>query len=241
MKKLPDKLIILPNPDKLFHEKWTKGRTKLNIPHPFRCLCFGPPNTGKTTVVKNLIMHQEPPFEEVIVIHCDAKYSKEYEDVGVKLIDKIPAPNDWPGVVKTLCVLDDLEFKGMNKQQKSALNRLFGYVSTHKNISVVLCSQDPFNTPASIRRMSNLWVLWKMADLQTQFMTCRRAGLEKDQFEFIFKNLIKKTNDSLWIDKTKNSPYPLRINGSMIIGKKIKDNMIMKNSPTLPYNPYNTK
>ena len=34
--KLPNKLLLLPNPDKKHNEKWFKGRALGNIPCPFR-------------------------------------------------------------------------------------------------------------------------------------------------------------------------------------------------------------
>ena len=108
-------------------------------------------------VVKNLLIRAKPPFEEVFVIHCDPDYTKEYDDIGAVLLKDIPSPEDWEGQVKTLVILDDLEFKGMSKDQRRNLDRLFGFVSTHKNISCILCSQDPFNVPPIVRRCSNLW------------------------------------------------------------------------------------
>ena len=220
--RLPNRIIPLPNPDKNFHERWHQGRNMLNIPHPFRCVALGPPNVGKTTIVKNLLLRANPPFEEVVVIHCDSDYTKEYDDIGsnVEILSEIPAPNDWDGLVKTLVVLDDLEFKGMNKEQKRNLDRLFGYVSTHKNISCILCSQDPFNVPPIVRRCSNLWVLWRCPDLDAMATCARKTGLKADNFNAIFNQLMMNQKDSLWIDTTDGSPYPLRKNGFTLINKK---------------------
>lgn len=219
--KLPDKILPLPNPDKEFHEKWYKGRNKLNIPHPFRCVCLGPPNVGKTTIVKNLLLRADPPFEEVVVIHCDSGYTQEYDDVGdnIEILSEIPAPEDWEGRVKTLVVLDDLEFKGMNKIQKKNLDRLFGYVSTHKNISCILCSQDPFNVPPIVRRCSNLWVLWRCPDLDAMATCARKTGMKSEGFNSIFTQLMLEPKDSLWLDTTDHTPYPKRKNGFEIISK----------------------
>ena len=221
MPRLPDKILPIKNADKAFHEKWYKNRNLLNIIHPFRAVLLGPPNTGKTTIVKNIILRAYPPFQEVFVIHCDGGYTKEYEDLGnsVKMLDSIPCPEDWTGEVKTLVVLDDLEFKGMPKTQKRNLDRLFGYVSTHKNISVCLCSQDPFNVPPIVRRCSNLWVLWKCPDLASMSSIACRCGISSSDFNYIFDNFIKDTKDSLWIDRTDKTPYPLRINGYSMISK----------------------
>jgi hypothetical protein len=135
--KLPQELILVKNPDKEFHERWKKGRNMINVPHPFRMVCFGPPNVGKSTVVKNILLRADPPFEEVFLIHCDDS-TKEYDDVECQFLDDIPAPSEWQGEVKTLVILEDLEYKQMSKDQKRNLDRLMGYVSTHKNISAKL-------------------------------------------------------------------------------------------------------
>ena len=219
--RLPNKILALPNPDKVFHEKWYRNRNMLNIPHPFRCVALGPPNVGKTTIVKNLLIRANPPFEEVVVIHCDSGYTKEYDDIGdnVEMLSEIPAPEDWEGLLKTLVVLDDLEFKGMSKDQKRNLDRLFGYVSTHKNISVILCSQDPFNVPPIVRRCSNLFILWKSNDLDSMANVARKTGFTSEGLKNIFNTLMPDVKDSLWLDTTEKTPYPVRKNGFILINK----------------------
>jgi len=218
--ELPSKILALPNRDKEFHEKWEIGRNMLNIPHPFRAVCLGPPNVGKSTVAKNILLRASPPFREVVIIHCDAEYTKEYDDLGrVQMLSKIPAPEEWPGLVKTLVILDDLEFKGMGKIQRRNLDRLFGYVSTHKNISCILCSQDPFNVPTIVRRCANLWVLWRSPDLDSLAACARKTGMTRKAFMAIFK-LFTSPRDSLWIDSTSKTPYPLRKNGFHAIHKR---------------------
>ena len=221
-RELPHKLIIFKNPDKEFHEKWYKGRSPLNIVHPYRCLCLSNPNRGKTNIAKNLILAQEPPFQRVIVIHCDPEYTQEYDDIGVEMMKDIPTPEEFDGIQKTLCILDDLEFKTMRKDQKRALDRLFGFVSTHKNVSCILCSQDCFQVPPIVRRCSNLWILWKLNDMENMARIAKRSGVNKEQFVHLFDKFANDTHDSLWIDRTKNSPFPLRVNGYDIIDKKKK-------------------
>lgn len=212
--KLPNRIIPISNADKFFHEKWYTNRGPLNIPHPYRCVCLGPPNSGKSTIVKHLIMHANPEFEEVYIVHCDPENTAEYDDLGddVEITDTIPEPDRWNADVKSLVVLDDLEYKGMSKQQLHCLDRLFGYVSTHKNKSVVLCSQDPFNVPPCVRRMSNLWVLWKQNDLDALSTVARKTGMSTRKFRDLFA-LCQKPHDSIWIDMTDHSPMKLRLNG----------------------------
>jgi|TARA_R110000764_G_scaffold17132_2_gene47168 hypothetical protein len=218
--RLPNELIAIPCADKAFHERWYKGRNMLNFPHPWRGVFLGPPNCSKTTTIKNIILRAKPEFEEIFCIHCDAEYTKEWDDCEVQMLKDIPAPEEWLGEVKTLVILDDLEYKGMDKTQKANLDRLFGFVSTHKNISVALTSQDPFNVPPIVRRCANLWVLWPMTDIDAMSNTARKTGLKTDNFRSIFKQLMAGQRDGLWLDMTQGSPYPQRKNGYEIISKK---------------------
>jgi hypothetical protein len=210
--RLPDAIIPIDNPDKLFHERWTNGRNMLNFPHPFRCCAIGPPNCGKGTVVSNILLRAKPEFEEVYCVHPDKDFTKEWECIGAEMLSEIPAPEQWEGLVKTLVIIDDMELKGLSKEQKRCLDRLFGYCSTHKNISIILCAQDAFNVPPIVRRCANLWVMWKSHDVESTANLARKTSIGVQKFRELF-SLLHKPHDSLWIDMTSHSPYPLRKNG----------------------------
>jgi hypothetical protein len=138
----------------------------------------------------------------------------EWEDIGAEMLDAIPAPDEWEGQVKTLVILDDLEYKGMNKLQKRNLDRLWGFCSTHKHISCALLSQDGFNCPPIVRRCSNVWCMWRINDLDSMAMVSRKAGLSRDDFKYLFDKYVgSECHSSLMIDRTSKTPYPLRING----------------------------
>ena len=220
--RLPDRLIVLKNADKAFHEQWHSGRNRLDIPHPFRGVLLGPPNVGKSTCAKNILMRANPPFEACTVIHCDPENTKEYDDLGeegVTITGSIPPPEDWTSDIKTLVIIDDLELKTLKPEQKHNLDRLFGYVSTHKNISVLLCSQDPFNVPPIVRRCSNLWVMWRGPDLDAMSCVARKSGMGAQELRRIF-DTFESDKDSLWIDRSSESPYPLRKNGFTVLRKR---------------------
>lgn len=238
---LPRRILPLPNKDKEFHETWSDNRDLLNFPHPSRIVFMGPPNVGKSTACLNCILRADPPFEEIFVVHCDPEYTQEYDCLynydskgnrskhpdgsyadGVQLLKDIPAPEDFEGIVKTLVILDDLELKDLSKEQRRALDRLFGFVSTHKNISVYLCAQDPFNVPPIVRRCSNVFVLWKLVDLDSMAMCTRKTGLEAGTLKRIFNKLMTEPRDSLWVDLTDKSPAKMRKNGYEIITKTKK-------------------
>jgi hypothetical protein len=210
-------LAVFENKDKEFHETWTSVRKPMNITHPFRCILSGPPSCGKTSMIMNLLMSNDPEFEEVIVVHCDPEYTQEYDDLNAIMCDEIPAPNEWEGKKKTLVILDDLEYKQMSKDQKRNLDRLFGFVSTHKNISVCLSSQDIFQIPTACRRCTNLWCLWRMDDMDSIKVLSRKINLSAKSIQYLFDKYLTDTHDSIMIDNTHKSPYPIRKNGTQLI------------------------
>lgn len=211
------KIIPIANADKGFHESWDNGRDLLNIPHPFRCVLAGKPGSGKSTVIKNLLLRQDPSFEQVIVIHYDLD-TKEYDDLkgeNFYLLNKIPDVKEFSGKKKTLLVLDDLPIKNLPKDQNILLNRLFGYYSTHKNISVCLATQDAYEIPPLVRRCASLWILWRGVDQISLKMLAKRAGCD-ELFE-LMKKYLKGRFDSIWLDMTPDSPATIRINGYTVI------------------------
>ena len=215
--KNKNKITIFHNADKEWHEIWDNKRHMMNIPHPFRAVLTGPPSCGKSSFVLNFVMHQKPYFEEIIVIHVDPEYTKEYDIIKPKKLDKIPDPHSWDGKKKTLVILEDLEYKGMDREQKRCLDRLFGYVSTHKNISVCLTSQDCFNINPGVRRCANIWVLWRIKDMDSIKVLSRKIGLTVKQICYLFNNFIDNNHDSIMIDNSDHSPYRIRKNGTELI------------------------
>jgi hypothetical protein len=220
--KYPDKIIVIPNPDKQYHEKWYKGRNKLNIPHPFRGIFCGTVNCGKTLSIKNIIMKcDNPPFEEIYLIHIDGNYSREWSDTIDEdhFLDDIPHVSWYEGIKKTLIILEDLAYQDMNKTQKENLKRLYGYASTHKNLSCLLTTQGFYEIPKLIRTCSNLFLLYPSSDYTEIRSISRKVGLKKGELEFLFNKYCHKPHDSIMLDLTSNSPYPIRLNMFDIIKK----------------------
>lgn len=219
---LPDKIFAIPNKDKKFMEKWHKGRNLLNFPHSWRCVITARPNTGKTTIAKHILLRADPMFEKIYVVHIDPD-SKDYEDVdGIEFLTEIPSVRDpiFSGKYKTLIILDDLEYKFISKNQLRNLDRLYGYVSSHKNVSCIVISQDAYNIPPCVRRMSNIWILGKIDNDITSFRSiAQRCGMNVKDFEYVFDKYITGDHDTLWIDRTKDSPAEYRINGWTVLDK----------------------
>lgn len=224
-RKPPKRIIAIVNKDKKNHEVWTTSRAKdpANFPSPARILLLGPPNVGKTTVIKNLILHQRPRFEQVFLVHLDL-ISKDYEDMGLTdVFDEIPALDFWEqeeGSVpmKRAIILDDVEFTSSDKERKKRLAVLFRYASTHKNLTVYFSHQSTFDCPSIVRKMSDVWCLWKPRSLMEMTTVENRAGLDKGTLKQLFKTVATGHRDSICIDLKENTPARLRLN----IFKKIK-------------------
>jgi hypothetical protein len=218
--RLPDRIIPIPNADKIgWTESWTKGRRVGNIPHPFRAALLGNCGVGKSTLAKNIILHQNPPFEKIYVIHCD-QHTAEYDDVEpTKIMTSVPDPSFWNDEdeddgkkTKKLVIIDDVDFTDANKQQMKNLSRLTGYCSTHKSISLIFCFQEFYHTPKIMRRLCNLYVLWRPNDMDSLNSIGRKIGIKRREFQYLFDNIIKEKRDSLCVDLSNNSPFPLRKN-----------------------------
>ena len=219
-KCLPRRIIPFVNLDKKFHETWYKDRDWLDIPHPFRMLLAAKPNGGKTTVIFNIIAHvaeSSRPFERIIVVHCDPDQTHEYDYFDRELRAEIPAPTEFCPTQKTLCILEDLNYLNMSKEQKGRLERLYGYASTHKNVSCILTSQDPFRIIPSIRRCSNAFVLWNNNDMDMLKTLARKTGLPPERLEGLLMEHCQEPHDSFWIDFTANLPAPFRKNGYELV------------------------
>jgi len=210
-----NKLFVIKNADKGWHEKWTKKRNLCNFPHPFRMALIGPPSCGKTSAAQNVVAPQDPPFEELIVVHVDGDYSVEWDNCEpTEITDEMPDYKKLDGSVKRLIVFEDFHVKNLPTSDKKLLDRLFGYASTHKNTSVVICQQDPSAIPPVVRRMSNVFVLWRGTDMKVLEEYGQRMGLERGKLTKYFKDHIDKDDrhSAIWIDLTSGTHAPVRKN-----------------------------
>lgn len=208
------KIYVFKNADKEgWYESWHEGRNWLNFPHPFRCIVAANPGSGKTNMIKNIIVRSKPHFNRIFLCHFDPD-TKEYDDLEHIKLDELPDARSkiFSPKHKTLCIIDDYDFASLNKFQMNNLRSLFKYASTHRGVSFMVACQDFFNLPAIIRRLSNVYFLWSGSKDIDQLMTIgRRIGYTKTEFKEII-DMCQNKFDNICIDFTVDSPCKVRFN-----------------------------
>ena len=208
--RLPQQIVAFENRDKGFHESLSQMDDDIaNFAHPTRQMLCGQPNSGKSTLCMNIILHANPPFDRVVVWHAD-RDTREWDLVTDEIVDKAPAIEDFTSDSKNCLVIDDIALKGLPKDEKTRLDRLMGYASTHRGITCLVTTQQPNAIPANIRRMCSVFYLWNSSDAQSLRDIAMKAGVKSHELTGLLK-LLPGPKDSLCVDLT-GSPYKYRRN-----------------------------
>ena len=208
----------IKNKDKQGHERWDDKRKKnlANFPSPARILLLGPCGVGKSTVIKNLIIQKSPRFEEVYLIHEDAEFTKEYDDLEpTAKLSEVPPLDFWEYEGKhrrRACIVDDLELTSAHKERLKNLAIMFRYASTHKGLTIYFAHQSFFDVMSLIKKMANVYILWKPRAYSELSMIENRVGMKKGMLRDVFKEVGTGHRDSITIDLTEGTPAPYRLN-----------------------------
>ena len=109
----------------------------------------------------------------------------------------------------------------MSKNDRKALSRLCGYASTHKNYSVILCTQTFYDIPSAVRNMANIIVIWDSHNRNVIKSLAQRIGFRSPQeLTYLMDKYVKGQHGNLWIDFTANSPATIRINGYQLLDEE---------------------
>ena len=218
MPRMSKEIQAIKNPDKVGTESWSanRGKNLANFPSPARILLLGPCGVGKSTLIKNLIMHQRPRFQEVYLIHQDAGVTKEYRDLEcTEEMAEVPGIDFWNyegPFIKRAVIIDDLELTSAHKERLKNLAIMFRYASTHKGLTIFFAHQSFFDIIPLIKKMCNCFILWKPRAYNEITMIENRCGLPKNTLKTLFKTVATKHRDSICVDLTINSPAKLRLN-----------------------------
>jgi len=242
----PNHVVEIPNPDKKKHEKWTYGRDLWNFPRPYRWGLCGSPNSGKTSLVLNALLHTQPHWDRIFIIHptsynpavSDSDQDKnlnvicetlpavagrrpecdvpEYKGVEAFYLQYIPTEQFWVGLKGfTLCIIDDIDITSYTKRVASKqrrINKLFSYVSTHNNVSIIVTSQSPSTQlPAIVLQMCNITTIFPQHDLYKLRTLSQKLSMDSHELIYYMSQL-KSPHDTITFDNTLKSPMPIRKN-----------------------------
>lgn len=214
----PKEIVPIRCADKRGVEQWTPERAKnlANFPSPARILLIGSCGVGKSTMIKNLIIHARPRFQECYLIHEDCHATKEYDDLEpTEKFDDVPPLEFWdqPGKYKKRCVIvDDLELTSAHKERKKNLAIMFRYASTHKGLTIYFAHQSFFDILGLIKKMSDVVILWKPKARYELSLIENQCGLEEGTLKQLFKTIATGHRDSICLDLKENSPAKIRLN-----------------------------
>lgn len=215
--KLPKEIIVFHNPEKVHNESWNQQKIKnpANLPSPYQALLLGVMNSGKSNVVRNLLIQQKPPFRRILLWINEG--SKEYDDLideGAEVYYQMPTLEEIIGEdddEKKVLIIDDINLKSHNPTLFTTLLRNY---SSHHNMSVIVTIHDLKNIPPENRRLFNFLCIFRALDMISVSQLAQKVGLPSKDFKFLMckSGLIKTRFDFLTIDNTNDTPYPLRLN-----------------------------
>lgn len=217
---LINEIIPLPNADKDgFHDEWYPGRNFGDLIHPFKMVTAGPPGAGKTTAIMNIFLRiqlSERPFENLIVIQPNTSHEFDMLDPTVILND-FPEPEDLvtgkdDEMLKTCVIIDDFDLSRLTKTQQVNVSKLFRYLSSHNNISIMTSYQDFFSIPTIIRKCATQFLIYKPRNQDELTVIAKRVGIKKDEMHNIFDREIKTKRDCLLIDLSCPDEFMIRKN-----------------------------
>ncbi len=206
---LPRGLFVFNNPDKISHEGYEPGQNPIRFPLPFRCCILGQVNSGKTLMCLNIIIARQshyPKFEEIYIVHgCES--SHEYDALEpTEIMTEIPSYTEFDPQTPKLIIIDDYDFTNIDKESKKRLSELFRFGSTHCNFSIILLHQSWFRVPKIVKDMCNVFIIYKPHDSDELHTIGRRVGIDKVQTEYLFREFITNTKDSIMINLIPNAP-----------------------------------
>lgn len=208
--KLPNKIIQFKSSDKEHHQKPDLDDLA-NCCSPVFCIIAGNVNCGKTSLLKNLLVHKDPYYERIVVYSPLGEATCEYSDViDCELIDYVPDFEFFDRDVRNCFIVEDCDTKSLTKDERYKLGRFFGVYASHNNIDVYVVSQNVYDLLPQIRRLANICFLFKNHDVESMSSIARKFNIRILDLKSLFHTFTN--HDSLCIDETRGAKYRLRKN-----------------------------
>jgi AAA15 family ATPase/GTPase len=208
------KIEKLSNGDK---DSWNRNDdVKKNQINSFRTgsrnIIIGPPNSGKTNLLKNMLLNKTP-FYEKIIICAASKETKEFDNINCELYDNIIdippleelIQKDESGNIKrTIILLEDCN--SLDKNEKNVLDKFLAYGCSHHSITIVILSQTPYGISPQIRRLLDCFIIFS----QTENRIVNDIPIPYEHKKAIKQLICKsKFRDFIKIDLTSENKYSL--------------------------------
>lgn len=204
---------------------------------PFKMLITGTSGAGKTNLVICMILkmivydkiyifsrHLLQDKYKFLKQHLENIESAMEKSIGHKInvlqkwnhtLDELPSVEDLDKEYRHLILIDD--FACCSKTQMTKISDLF-IRGRHKNISTIFLTQLYFQTPRPIRLNTNYLAIFESYNRReiTSLTTELGADLIKGKFQKIYKAVLSKPYNFLYIDNTTNKHhlrYRSSING----------------------------
>ena len=200
--KIPKKLLFFKSSDKDHHQE-PDMKDLANCCSPVFSIICGNVNCGKTSLLKNLLVHKQPHYERIVVYSPLGEATNEYSDViDCELIDYVPDFDFFDREVRNCFIVEDADTKsGLSKNEKYKLGRFFGVYASHNNIDIYVVAQNVYDLLPQIRRLANIVFLFKNNDMESMASIARKFSLRVNDLKNIFYSFTKF--DSLCIDDTR--------------------------------------
>ena len=149
---------------------------------PFTMGVYGGTGSGKTVFVKHLLQNAETIFNEPPkkIIYCYTEWQKTFEEMekdGVEFYEGLPSKEEvyeWSGREHIVMVMDDMIQLIVNSKDAQ---HYFTVTSHHRNISIIVLSQNIFAQGKTARTISlnmHYIVLFRNLRDTAQIMTLAR-------------------------------------------------------------------
>jgi hypothetical protein len=193
----------------------------LKLQHPFTLIVAGPSSCGKSTFVIRLLEYKEQlcdiVFKNIVWCHSEDNAPHHLKDVSfVKGVPDFENPENVP----TLIVLDDL----MDSAYSKKVSELFTKGSHHRNISLVLITQNLFHQGPSSRDISlnsKYIVVFKNPRDKTQIVHLARQVYPENiaSFHKTYLEVCKDPHTYLFLDLTQSINDLLRFRTKIFPGE----------------------
>jgi hypothetical protein len=127
-----------------------------SLQHPFTCLISGPTQCGKTQLVANILLSSLIFPEPQRIVYCYGEYQPGYNQLKsaipeIEFVQGIDESLEFDSRICNLLILDDLVQKC---QSNKFVEDLFTKGSHHRNLSVILITQNLFQQASQFRTIS---------------------------------------------------------------------------------------